>query len=69
MKSSSAIFMSELPLCEFCKKVHTSKKFHCNHCEKKHSICDKCIITGRAKMNLRPVKKGDVFDSNLVKWA
>ena len=65
----SEISMNELPLCEFCKKVHTSKKFHCNHCVKKHSICDQCIITGRAKMNLRPVKKDDMFDSNLEKWA
>ncbi len=61
--------MAELPLCEFCKKEPTNKMFHCNHCIKKHRICEQCIITGRAKMNLRPVKKNDIFDSNLEKWS
>ncbi len=61
--------MDEFPLCEFCKKQPARKTFHCNHCIKKHRICDECIISGRAKMNLRPVTRDTVFDSNLKKWC
>ena len=56
-------------ICEFCKKKHATKSFHCNHCEKPHKICALCIIKYKTKMNLRKVHKKTIFDSNLAKWA
>ena len=61
--------MIDSSICEFCKKKHASKSFHCNHCTKPHKICASCILKNKTKMNLRKVNKNTIFDSNLEKWA
>ena len=61
--------MIDSSICEFCKKKHASKSFHCNHCLKPHKICMSCILKYKTKMNLRKVHKNTIFDSNLEKWA
>ncbi len=61
--------MKNSAMCEFCKKNVTTKAFHCNHCLKKHRICQECIAKNKVKMNLRKVNKNTIYDSNLEKWA
>ena len=55
-------------LCEFCNKKSASKSFHCNHCIKKHSICDICLNENKEKLNIRIVGRKGIYDSNLKKW-
>ena len=55
--------------CEFCKKNHTSKSFHCNHCVQPHKICDSCILKNKSKMKLEKITKTSIYESNLKKWT
>ncbi len=55
--------------CEFCKKNHAAKSFHCNYCIKKHKICASCILERKSKMKLEKITKTSVYESNLKKWT
>ena len=61
--------MMEQSICEFCKKNHAFKSFHCNHCIKKHKICASCILKNKSKMKLEKITKTSVYESNLKKWS
>ena len=69
IKLMGETLMKNLAICEFCKKYKMTRGFHCNHCIKKHLICDACVEKNKVKFNLRKIEKNSIYDSNLEKWA